>query len=109
MEVQLYVYDLSGGLARVASASLLGIQIDAVYHTSIIMEEVEYVYDGGIKTIHPGSSHLGRPMQIISLGKTDLPMEIILDYLESLKEIYTAEVCFYQFLITRSKLICLGL
>ncbi|RFU31262.1 hypothetical protein B7463_g5055, partial [Scytalidium lignicola] len=91
MEVQLYVYDLSGGIARVASASLLGIQIDAVYHTSIVMEGIEYVYDGGIKTIHPGSSHLGRPIEIISLGKTDLPIDVILEYLESLKEIYTAE------------------
>ncbi|KAH8812058.1 PPPDE putative peptidase domain-containing protein [Xylogone sp. PMI_703] len=91
MEVQLYVYDLSGGIARVASASLLGIQIDAVYHTSIVMEGIEYVYDGGIKTIAPGSSHLGRPMQIIRLGKTDLPMDVILEYLDSLKEIFTAE------------------
>lgn len=30
-------------------------------------------------------------MQIIPLGKTELPMEIILEYLDSLKSIYTAE------------------
>ena len=35
-------------------------------------------------------------MEILSLGKTDLPLEIILEYLESLKAIYTAEVLFYQ-------------
>jgi hypothetical protein len=42
MEVELYVYDLSRGLARTMSASFLGVQIDAVYHTSIVMEGVEY-------------------------------------------------------------------
>ena len=42
MDVELYVYDLSRGLARTMSASLLGVQIDAVYHTSIVIEGVEY-------------------------------------------------------------------
>ena len=31
--VQVYVYDLSQGLARVYSPMLLGILIDAIYHT----------------------------------------------------------------------------
>lgn len=31
-------------------------------------------------------------MEIIPMGRTDLPLEIILEYLESLKQIYTAEV-----------------
>lgn len=91
-DVELYVYDLSQGLAKQLSAALLGIQIDAVYHTSIVMEGVEYVYDGGIKTVRPGETHLGKPLQIIPLGQTSLPMEIIIDYLESLKSIYTAAV-----------------
>lgn len=33
MDVQLYVYDLTRGMARLMSRGLLGIQIDAVYHT----------------------------------------------------------------------------
>jgi thiol-disulfide isomerase/thioredoxin len=32
-------------------------------------------------------------MEKVNLGRTDLPIEIILEYLESLKQIYTAEVC----------------
>lgn len=43
MEVFLYVYDLSRGVIRVMSAALLGIQLDAVYHTSIVLDNVEYV------------------------------------------------------------------
>jgi len=30
-------------------------------------------------------------MEIIQLGKTDIPLEVILEYMESLKQIYTAE------------------
>ena len=92
MNIQLYVYDLSRGLARNASAAFLGVQIDAIYHTSIVFEGIEYVYDGGIKTVDPGKTHLGRPMQVIDLGKTNLPIDVIMEYLDSLKEIYTAQV-----------------
>ena len=92
MNVQLYIYDLSKGLARNLSGALLGIQIDAVYHTSIVFEGIEYTYDGGIKTVRPGETHLGKPLQVLELGKSDLPMDVILEYLESLKAIYTFEV-----------------
>jgi len=90
MNVQLYVYDLSGGIARNMSAVLLGVQVDAIYHTSIVMGGIEYTYDGGIKTVSPGQTHLGPPLQTIELGVTDLPMDVIMEYLESLKRIYTA-------------------
>jgi hypothetical protein len=42
MDVELYVYDLSRGLARNMSAALIGVQLDAIYHTSIVFEGVEY-------------------------------------------------------------------
>lgn len=91
MDVHLLVYDLSGGLARQMSMSLLGFQLDAIYHTSIELEGVEYVYDGGINMIQPGSSHLGRPMQRLYLGKTELPIEVIHEYIDSLRSIFTPE------------------
>ncbi|KAF3021084.1 hypothetical protein E8E14_013039 [Neopestalotiopsis sp. 37M] len=91
MDVHLLVYDLSGGLARQLSMSLLGFQLDAIYHTSIELEGVEYVYDGGISTIRPGSSHLGKPLERIHLGKTELPIEVILEYVDSLRSIFTPE------------------
>ncbi|KAI1351753.1 PUL domain-containing protein [Xylaria sp. FL0043] len=91
MDVHLLVYDLSGGLARQFSMGMLGFQLDAIYHTSIELEGTEYVYDSGINTIRPGSSHLGRPLERIFLGKTELPLEVILEYLDSLREIYTPQ------------------
>lgn len=80
------------GMARSLSQQFLGTQIDAVYHTAIVIEGVEYYFGQGVQTCRAGSTHHGRPMEIIKLGSTQLPVEIILEYLESLKEIYTAEV-----------------
>ncbi|PNY27750.1 Desumoylating isopeptidase 1 [Tolypocladium capitatum] len=91
MDVHLLVYDLSRGLARQMSAALLGFQLDAIYHTSIELNGREYVYDGGIIAITPGSSHLGQAMQKIHLGATNLPMEVIEEYLDSIRPIFTLE------------------
>ncbi|KAK3378414.1 P-loop containing nucleoside triphosphate hydrolase protein [Podospora didyma] len=89
MEVHLLVYDLSRGMARQMSQGLLGFHLDAIYHTSIKLRDREYVYDGNIVAISPGTSHLGQPMQEIYLGQTELPMDVIEEYLDSLREIYT--------------------
>ena len=51
------------------------------------------VYDRGIHLERPGKSHFGLPEQTLHLGQTSLPMNIIMDYLESMSQIYTAEVC----------------
>ncbi|KAF3348236.1 PUL domain-containing protein [Verticillium dahliae] len=91
MEVALFTYDLSQGLARQMSQGFLGFQLDAIYHTSIHLNGLEYVYDGGIVAIRPGTSHLGRPMQRIPLGTTELPMDVIEEFLDSLRPIFTLE------------------
>ncbi|KAF2126374.1 DUF862-domain-containing protein [Dothidotthia symphoricarpi CBS 119687] len=91
MDVQLYVYDLSKGLARSMSMQFLGTQIDAVYHTSIVFEGIEYYFGQGVQTCRAGATHHGRPMEVVKLGQTALPIEVILEYLESLKTIYTPE------------------
>lgn len=91
MDVQLYVYDLSRGMARSMSQSFLGIQIDAVYHTALVFDNREYFFGQGVQMCYPGTTHHGRPMEIIPLGKTHLPMDTVLEYLESLKEVYTPE------------------
>ncbi|KAI9711835.1 MAG: hypothetical protein M1820_001980 [Bogoriella megaspora] len=91
MDVQLFVYDLSQGLARQLSRDLLGTYIDAVYHTSIVVGGVEYFFGYGINTCRPGTTHFGSPMEKIALGTTELPVEVILEYVESLKETYSPE------------------
>jgi hypothetical protein len=101
MDVQLLVYDLSRGLARQMSQGILGFQLDAIYHTSIELNGKEYVYDGGIIAIRPGSSHLGQPLERIHLGKTNLPIDVIEEFLDSLRPIFTVEVQYYQPLFSR--------
>jgi thiol-disulfide isomerase/thioredoxin len=91
MDVQLYVYDLSQGLARSMSKQFLGIQIDAVYHTSLVFKNVEYFFGAGVQTCYPGASHHGQPMETIPMGRTDIDLETILEYLQSLKQVYTPE------------------
>ncbi|KAF1815754.1 thioredoxin domain-containing protein [Eremomyces bilateralis CBS 781.70] len=86
MDVQLYVYDIS----RV-SQQFLGTQIDAVYHTSIVLNNVEYYFGQGVQQSYPGTTHHGEPMEVLHLGKTEIPMDVILDYLQSLKQVYTPE------------------
>lgn len=91
MDVHLLVYDLSRGMARQMSMGMLGFQLDAIYHTSIELDGLEWVYDGNVVAITPGSSHLGQPMQRLPLGTTQLPMDVIQQYLESLREVYTVQ------------------
>jgi thiol-disulfide isomerase/thioredoxin len=73
------------------SQQFLGTQIDAVYHTSLVFEGIEYFFGQGVQTCRAGATHHGKPMEIIPLGQTQLPLEIVLEYLESLKTIYTPE------------------
>lgn len=91
MDVELYIYDLSQGMARQYSMALTGVQIDAIYHTAVVLGGVEYFFGQGIHQKVPGSTHHGRPMRIMKLGKTELPLEVISEYIESLQSIYTPE------------------
>ncbi|KAJ5356607.1 hypothetical protein N7517_011216 [Penicillium concentricum] len=91
MDVSLYVYDLSKGLARMYSLALTGTQMDAIYHTSIVLNGVEYYFGQGIQTSAPGSTHHGQPMEVVKLGTTELPNDVIEEYLGSLATIYTPE------------------
>ncbi|BCR90009.1 bifunctional C97 family peptidase/thioredoxin family protein [Aspergillus chevalieri] len=91
MDVKLYVYDLSKGLARMYSLALTGTQMDAIYHTSIVLDGTEYYFGQGIQTAFPGSTHHGHPMEVIHLGTTELPKDVIEEYIQSLEEIYSPE------------------
>lgn len=71
---------------------LAGVQIDAIYHTSLVFGGVEYYFGSGIGRAVPGSTHHGRPMEIQPMGRTELPAEVIEEYIQSMEQIYTPEV-----------------
>lgn len=78
-------------MARQFSQALTGIQIDAIYHTAIVFNSVEYFYGQGVHRKVPGTTHHGRPMSVVDLGKTELPVDVVEEYVESLEQIYTPE------------------
>ena len=51
--VKLHVYDLSQGMARTMSMSLVGMQVDYIPHTGITVYGREYFFGGGIQSLPP--------------------------------------------------------
>ena len=90
MDVDLYVYDLSLGLAREMSMQFLGFRIDAVFHTSIVIDRKEYFYGSasGVSSCAPGSAPYGCPINIIKLGKTNHSPEAIASQLARMRHSY---------------------
>lgn len=57
-KVQLYVYDLSNGVARQLSQQLTGRLIEGIWHTSVVVFGKEVFYGQGISITAPGKSHV---------------------------------------------------
>eukprot|EP00897_Mesotaenium_endlicherianum_P009398 jgi/Mesen1/8487/ME000480S07844 len=89
-EVKLYIYDLSQGLARQLSRDFLGKQIDAVYHTSIVIYGKEYSFGQGISTCVPGHSNYGQVAEVRSLGRTYVPEELFEEFLQDISPRFSA-------------------
>ena len=90
-KVTLCVYDLTQGMARGMSMALVGMQIDAIYHTSICCYGVEYFFGGGICREIPKMTPYGKPIEELPLGETELPQELLEEYLADISHKYTAE------------------
>ncbi|KAF3846688.1 hypothetical protein F7725_003766 [Dissostichus mawsoni] len=85
--VQLYIYDLSRGMARSLSPIMLGKQLDGIWHTAIVAYGEEFFYGGeGISSCPPGGTMLGPPDTVVELGETEVTEEIFMEYLSSLGE-----------------------
>ena len=88
-QVTLHLYDLSQGMARAMSPALLGRQIDGVWHTGIVVHGQEYYFGGGIQVGYPGGTHFGRPMQVIPMGETHIPEELLQEFLAEISPRFT--------------------
>lgn len=53
--VQLYLYDLSRGMAKTLSPQLVGKTIEGIWHTSVVIYGVEYYFGQGIQQSLPVS------------------------------------------------------
>lgn len=72
-KVTLLVYDISMGMARSMSMMLIGQQVDAIYHTSVVVFGREYYFGGGICNDAPKQTPYGKPIEEIPLGETEIP------------------------------------
>ncbi len=90
-EVFLHIYDISNGMAAAFSKSLLGIQVDGIWHTSIEVFGKEYFYQNGLKQEEVGKSVFGSSKESISLGFTDCTEETFNDFFENSKYTWTSE------------------
>ncbi|ORX34662.1 PPPDE putative peptidase domain-domain-containing protein [Kockovaella imperatae] len=90
-KVELYVYDLSRGMAKSMSQMLTGKQIDGIWHTSVVVFGREIFYGQGILEARPGTTHHGQPLQRIDCGITHIDEPTFQEYITSLQEMYTAE------------------
>lgn len=37
----------------------------------------------------PGTTQHGRPLEVIDIGETYLPLEVVIEYIDSLRSVYT--------------------
>jgi hypothetical protein len=67
------------------------LQIDAIYHTAVVVKGKEYFFGGGINVAAAGQTPFGQPLQKLELGRTHLPEEDMEALLADLSERYTPE------------------
>lgn len=63
--------------------------LDGIWHTSVVVFGQEFYYGQGIMTSAPGTTQHGRPLEVVDMGETYLPLEVFVEYLESLRSEYT--------------------
>lgn len=88
-EVQLYIYDLSNGLAAQLSVQLTGRFFKAIYHTSIVYSGREYFFGGsGVESSLPAQSPHGIPIERKLMGKTEIEPDLWQQFLQDCAEEY---------------------
>ncbi len=63
--VEIYIYDLSNGMAR-QFAPFFGInfEIEGIWHTSLVVHGLEWFFGSqGIQTCNPGGTSMGPPLR----------------------------------------------
>eukprot|EP00092_Neocalanus_flemingeri_P026076 GFUD01028261.1.p1 GENE.GFUD01028261.1~~GFUD01028261.1.p1 ORF type:complete len:722 (-),score=173.26 GFUD01028261.1:264-2429(-) len=85
--VEVYMYDLSKGVAKMTTGALIGRTLEGVWHTGVVAYGREYFFTkNGVGSVIPGGTGLGDPDRIENIGETQLPYSVFLDYVLSLGE-----------------------
>lgn len=78
-------------MAKNLSRQFLGKQIDGIWHTGIVVFGKEFYYGGGICKDPPSKTPYGTPMRSITLGETEIPEELFLEFLQEIQYKFTAD------------------
>jgi len=82
--VQVYIYDLSQGMARNLGQQLIGRPIEGIWHTAVVVHGKEYFFGGGgIESCNPGGTQLGQPLKIEQVGQTEIDAGMFMEYLQA--------------------------
>ena len=63
--VELAVYDLSHGMAKQYLGSMLGVNVEAIYHTGVRVYGYEYFYSDGIQKMTPAQVQVVRVSKLV--------------------------------------------
>lgn len=85
-KVYLYVYDLTGGMAKQLSPMLIGRAIEGIWHSGIVAFGNEYFFGDGICNMPPGTTPFGTPYKKEYLGETGLDKELFHEFLSDIKD-----------------------
>ena len=61
---------------------LLLLQIEGVWHTAVVLGHTEHYYGQGLQSAPAGRTPFGTPVQVVDLGATHLPQDVIEDFLQ---------------------------
>ena len=90
-DVWLYQYDLTNGVGPKICKFMTGIEIEGVWHSSLVVFGSEYFFGGGIQKDYPGCTPYGTPLKKRLFGKTTKTKKEFEDYLLTIDNVYNAE------------------
>lgn len=83
--VEVYIYDLSKGIAAMMSRFVIGRHVEGIWHTAIVVYGREYFFGpSGIQSCRPGGTVLGEPLKVERIGETYLPYSVFFEYISGL-------------------------
>ncbi len=50
-----------------------------VWHTSIVVHDVEWFFGAGVQRAVPGTTPFGQPLQRLPLGETEITEDLLID------------------------------
>lgn len=89
--VQLNLYDLSNGMAKKFSPMFLGKEIEAIWHTGLVIYGKEYFFGGGICEGSIADTPYGTPIRTLEYGRTNKTRKQFFDFLREISPKYEPE------------------